>query len=230
MSKAKATDEPLADIRVALADDHWAVRNSWRQLFEAKPGFRVVLEVSNGQEFIDGLPAALPVHLAVVDACMPGVDGYEAIRVTKEKHPEVKMLAVSFDGSDENVLKLIHLGACGFLGKDAMPNDYHRATDHIVSTGYYHTDRVHQLLLQHPGGLTAEQRALQQAYADITAREMEIMALLAREDEPSTEKAADELNLSKRTVESHVKNVCEKLEKKTRLGALLLLIRSKLLK
>lgn len=217
-------------MRIALADDSPAMLSGWRTHLEAVPGCQVVLQAENGQQLLEGLPAVLPVHIVLLDMRMPVMDGFETTRRLKERHTGVRVLASSCDEEDETILRAIHAGAHGFISKAARARDYALAVDHLMRTEYYHTDRVHQLLLKHPDGRTKQERARAQAYASITVREWEVMEAVIDESEPNSEAIGGLLNMKKRTVETHCKNVCDALGCKTRLGAVVRLFRMGLLK
>ena len=189
------------------------------------PGCKVVLVANNGQELMDKLPNALPVHIAVVDLSMPVMDGFTSIALLQEHHPEVRTLAISYDGSHEAILKALRAGARGFLDKTTGAGPLLVAVRHLLETGYYHDESVHQCLLNNTDGLTPEERRCKEVIDKLSDRELEVWLAVCNDEEPNNKKVGDKLAISDRTVETHVRNICGKLGVTSRVGMTLVAVR-----
>jgi signal transduction histidine kinase len=103
-------------VKVLLVDDHAPIRASLRQLLELRPGYRVVAEGSNGREAVDAVETHAP-DVVLMDMNMPVMNGVEATRAIKERHPDVKVLALTAFGDMSLVSASIKAGASGYLLK-----------------------------------------------------------------------------------------------------------------
>src|SRR5690606_19266593 len=113
-------------------------------------GYAVEQEASNGKEFIDGLDMEHLPRIAIIDLNMPVMDGYETIAWLNEYAPTVLPLALTFDASDDALVKAVRCGARGFLLKNAPPELLRTALDSLMLTGYYQSDAMHRSLLDRP--------------------------------------------------------------------------------
>jgi signal transduction histidine kinase len=103
-------------VKVLLVDDHAPIRASLRQLLELRPGYHVVGEGANGQEAVAAVDAHRP-DVVLMDVNMPVMNGVEATRSIKERHPDVKVLALTAFGDMSLVSASIKAGASGYLLK-----------------------------------------------------------------------------------------------------------------
>ena len=111
---AARTDEGF--VKVLLVDDHAPIRASLRQLLELRAGYQVVGEGANGREAVAAVDAHAP-DVVLMDVNMPVMNGVEATRTIKERHPEVKVLALTAFGDMSLVSESIKAGASGYLLK-----------------------------------------------------------------------------------------------------------------
>ena len=110
--------EPPA--RVLLADDQRLVRESLATLLGLLDGIELVGTASNGEEAIALVAGQMP-DIVLMDLRMPRLDGIEATRRLRERHPEVRVIALTTYADDESVLGALRAGARGYLTKDASP-------------------------------------------------------------------------------------------------------------
>ncbi|MDQ4028066.1 MAG: response regulator transcription factor, partial [Actinomycetota bacterium] len=109
-------------MKVLLVDDHAPIRNSIRQLLELKTTFEVVGEGSNGMEAVAAVDRLKP-DVVLMDMNMPVMSGVEATRVIKERHPQVKVLALTAFGEMPLVAEMVRAGAAGYLLKGGRPDE-----------------------------------------------------------------------------------------------------------
>ena len=103
-------------MKVLLVDDHAPIRASLRQLLELRPDYQVVGEGANGQEAVAAVDEYEP-DVVLMDVNMPVMNGVEATRTIKERHPDVKVLALTAFGDMALVSESIKAGASGYLLK-----------------------------------------------------------------------------------------------------------------
>jgi DNA-binding NarL/FixJ family response regulator len=213
-----ASDAPGGPITVLLADDHALVREGTRRLLEAESDIRVVAEAGDGAMAVEQAVASQP-DVAIVDVAMPGMTGIEATRRIKAHLPNVAVLALTAYDDDQYVLALLDAGAAGFLLKDVRGQELVEAV-RAVHRG--------EAVLQPTVAVRALRRAVSHRTPSFTTpplsgREMEVLHEAAR-GLPNKD-IARRLNLSVRTIHTHLGNIFDKLGVGSRTEAVLLALR-----
>jgi DNA-binding NarL/FixJ family response regulator len=206
---------------VALVDDHELVRAGIAGMIDRIGGYRVVYEASNGLEFLDLLNGVDEPRIAVVDLHMPIMDGFETIAWLRAQRPNIMTLALTFDPAEEVMMRAVRAGARGFLRKNARAPVLKTALDSLMLTGYYHSDEVHEGLVQTPGSKTGQERLREKVFADISPRELEFLKLVCSPDEYTYEKIAFKMNVHRRTVDGFRESLTEKFGIKSKTGLVL---------
>lgn len=217
-AEAGGVDMPSGPITVLLADDHVLVREGTRRLLEAEPDIRVVAEAGDGIEAVEQAISAQP-NVAIVDVAMPGMTGIEATRHIKAHLPNVAVLALTAYDDDQYVLALLDAGAAGFLLKDV------RGQELVDAVRAVHRGEA---VLQPTIAVRALRRAvshrtLSSSAPPLSEREMEVLHEAAR-GLPNKD-IARRMNLSVRTVHTHLGNIFGKLGVGSRTEAVLLALR-----
>jgi DNA-binding NarL/FixJ family response regulator len=215
---------------VALVDDHHLVRDGLVATVNGLGGYRVTVEAGNGKELIDALHGAELPAIAIVDLNMPVMDGYETIAWLRANAPAVLPLALTFDATDDAMVKAVRAGARGFLLKNTRPAILKNALDSLMLTGYYYTDSTHEVLQRHPGMKTREERERERVIGSITPREMEFLLLVCDPAELTYEQMADRMGVHRRTVDNFRIALFEKFDIKSKTGLVLFALRWGLLK
>ncbi|MGZ3636599.1 MAG: response regulator transcription factor [Ktedonobacterales bacterium] len=213
-------DEAGAPITVLLADDHALVREGTRRLLEAEQDIRVVAEAGDGLSAVREAERTRP-DVAIVDVAMPEISGIEATRRIKELLPNAAVLALTAYDDDQYVLALLDAGAAGFMLKDARGQELVEAV-RAVHRG--------EAVLQPRVAARALRRAVARTTATpiptpppLSDREMDVLREAAR-GLPNKD-IARRLNLSVRTVHTHLSNIFTKLSVGSRTEAVLLALR-----
>lgn len=202
-------------VRVILADDHTVMRQGVRMLLTLDPDIEVVGEASNGQEAVE-LAHQLKPDVVLMDLLMPVMDGLTAITVIRRDLPQTEIVALTSVLEDSVVTDVVRAGAIGYLLKDASGEDVIRAVKSAAA------GQVH-LSPQAAAKLIKDVRTPEQAQA-LTQREIEVIKLLARGY--SNKEIAQTLNISEKTVHSHVGAILSKLRVPSRTQAALYAIRT----
>ncbi len=202
---------------VAFVDDHTLVRKGLVALVNSLEGYQVVLEATNGRDFTAAYSTGPPVDIAIVDLNMPVMDGYATIGWLARNHPHVKSIALTFDGSEDAVIRAVREGARGFLLKDVEPDVFKRALDHTRDFGYYESDLVLRSITS-VEPRTSYERQQAKVLEAITPRELEVITLACAPEELTYEQIAEHMGTKASTVETHRKHVFDRFGIKSKAG------------
>ena len=202
-------------IRVLLADDQELVRSGFRLILELAEGIEVVGEAADGQQAVRQAKELRP-DVVLMDVRMPGLDGIEATRQLRRAGVEARVLVLTTFDLDEYVYAAVRAGASGFLLKDA-PREQLVTAVRTVARGEALlapaiTARLIERFLTRPAPADAAP-----ALAELSARELEVLRLLARG--LSNAEIAAELIVGEATVKTHVARILTKLRVRDRLQA-----------
>jgi two-component system response regulator NreC len=200
----------MKEIRILLADDHTVMRSGLRVLLERQPGFRVVAEASDGRQTVD-LAGEVSPDVAVVDVAMPRLNGIDAVREITAKNPQIAVIILSMHSDEGYVLRALKAGARGYLLKDSPESDLIGAI-HAVHDGKAFFSPAVSKMLADEYLRQLQQRGGEDTYDLLTAREREVLHLLA--EGRSNKAVASILELSLYTVETHRANILQKLNLK----------------
>jgi two-component system, NarL family, response regulator NreC len=194
-------------IRILLADDHTVMRRGLRLLLESQPEFSVVAEAADGRQAVEQAEATQP-DVAVVDIAMPNLSGIEAAQRMSAALPHLSILILSMHSDEGYVLRALKAGAKGYLLKDSAEGDLIEAIK-VVHQGrtFFSPEITKMLVADYVREIRS--RGAEDSYDLLTSREREILQLLA--ERKSNKEIAEGLNLSPYTVETHRRNLQEKL-------------------
>lgn len=193
-------------LRVVLADDHALFREGLRAILETKADARVVGEAGNGRAAVE-LVRALAPDVVVMDIGMRDLNGIEATRQIKAQSPRVGVIALSTHGDRRYVLAMLEAGAAAYVLKTSAFDDLQRALQ-AVSAGkrFLSADVTGEVIdtrvRSSPGADATGHRAL-------GAREREVLQLLS--EGCTSKEIARRLNISTHTVETHRRNIMQKI-------------------
>lgn len=209
-------------IKVALVDDHHLLRNGLARIIDRFDGYSVVLEAGNGREFIDILAEDenLSPDIILLDISMPEMDGYQTAEWIKENLPEARVLILSMLDNEIAVLRMLQLGARGYVLKDIKPTVLKEAFDHIQNYGYYSNDLVTSRLLTQ---VANSEPGTQPAFT-VSQREKEFLHMVC--SDLTYREIAGKMNVSSRTVDNYRDSLFHKFGFKTRVGLALFAIKS----
>ncbi|MDC8447396.1 MAG: response regulator transcription factor [Nitrospira sp.] len=193
--------------RILLADDHPLVLESVKQLLE--PDFLVVGTVQTGQQVLEQAQELQP-DIVLLDANMPGMNGFEAARKLKALLPAVKIIFVTMLTEAIAVSEGFRAGAMGYVLKQDASDELHAAVKSVMANRRFVSSKLDMEVREamecqwsRPEGYTT----------NLTERQRQILAMLANGS--STKNIAKELNISMKTVEFHKANITRKLGVRT---------------
>jgi DNA-binding NarL/FixJ family response regulator len=199
-----------AAIRIVVADDHAIVRDGLRALIETQPDLEVVGEARNGQEAWQRA-CELDPDVLILDVSMPGVGGAEAAERVARDCPRVRILALTMHEERGYVTRLLRGGVVGYVLKRTASAELVRAIRAVAAGGVYVDPSLAGALLTGPPqrAVRAGSAVYQERIRDLTAREGEVLKLVARGH--SNKEIAAALEVSVKTVETHKSNAMTKL-------------------
>jgi len=200
----------VASIRILVADDHSIVRRGLRALLETQAGWEICGEAATGAETILKAKRLKP-DVIVMDISMPELDGLEATRQIHKEMPEIPVLILSMHESDELVRSILEAGARGYILKSDLDRNLFVAIRAVLGgRKTFVSAKVADIVL---GGFmktaTTRARAFHQPSAPLTARQKEVVRLLA--EGKINKEVADALGISTKTVEAHRAQIMRKL-------------------
>ena len=204
-------------IRVLIADDQALVRGGFRLILETRPDIDVVGEAEDGRGAV-ALALERRPDVILMDVRMPVVDGIEATRQIVAAGSDARVLVLTTFDLDEYVYAAIRAGASGFLLKDVRPRDLVDAIRLVADGNALLGPTVTRRLLDRfaDAGPRAE---APDAFSSMTARELEILRLLA--SGLSNAEIATRLYLGESTVKTHVSSILRKLGVRDRVQAVI---------
>ena len=197
----------MKQIRILLADDHNVVRRGLRLLLESQPEFMVVGEAADGRQAVEQAEATSP-DVVVLDVAMPNLSGIEAAQRIIAARPQTAVVVLSMHSDEGYVLRALKAGAKGYLLKDSAEGDLIDAIKAVGQGKTFFSSEISKMLVEdYVREILA--RGIEDSYELLTTREREILQLLA--EGKSNKEVAGQLNLSLYTVETHRRNLQDKL-------------------
>jgi DNA-binding NarL/FixJ family response regulator len=189
--------------RIVLVDDHALFRRGLRKILEEHEGVEVIGEAGDGLEALS-LLAELSTDMVILDISMPNLQGIEAVRRIKSKHPATKVLMLTMHEDREYLYQAISAGADGYALKKDAETELFTAVERVRRGKVYVSPRLSGEFSDHWEKM---RQGLQMPV--LTTREREILKLIAEGE--SNQRIAERLFISVHTVQRHRANIMEKL-------------------
>jgi len=186
-------------IRVLVVDDHPVVRTGVRGMLASDADFEVVGEAGDGEEAVRQVEGLLP-DVVLMDLRMPGVNGVEATRRIRARHPGVQVLVLTTYDTDDDIVRAVEAGAVGYLLKDSPREELFRGV-HAAARG--------ESLLAATVASRLVERMREPPGRSLSPREAEVLMLVA--DGRPNKEIARTLYISETTVKSHLAHIFTKL-------------------
>lgn len=202
--------------RVLIVDDHPMVRDIIRLACSDRSELEVIGEAGTGPEALDKCRTLSP-DVLVLDLGLPGISGLDVIRQLRREESALRILVVSGRGDRSAIFESARVGADGYLEKTGSVQDIAAAVEAVASgTQVFSVDHqriAHEVL----GELARKSREAAFMVSSLTRRERQILQLIAQG--LTSRQMASTLGVSQRTVETHVANLYDKLDVRTRVQA-----------
>lgn len=197
-------------IRILVADDHTVVRQGLRMFLGLDPEFEIVGEAGDGAEAL-ALARQFRPDVVLMDLLMPVMDGIEATGIIRRELPDTEIIALTSVLEDASVVGAVRAGAIGYLLKDAQADELCRAIRAAAAGQVQLSPKAAERLMR-------EVRAPESPEV-LTQRETEVLRLLAQGQ--ANKEIGRTLNISEKTVKTHVSSILAKLDVPSRTQAAL---------
>lgn len=205
-------------VRVLICDDQALVRGGFRAILDARPEIEVVGEAENGAQAVALAERRHP-DVILMDIRMPVLDGIEATRKLVADGSQARVIVLTTFDLDEYVHAAIRAGASGFLLKDVTPAKLVEAIGIVAQGDALLAPSVTRRLLERFAATLPVGDQSSDALAELTAREIEVLRLLA--GGLSNAEIAAELVVTEATVKTHISSVLRKLGLRDRVQAVI---------
>lgn len=192
----------MSKIRLFVVDDHELFRTGLMYSLEVSPDIEVVDEASSGDELLKKLHA-VSADILLLDMSMPGQCGNNLIAQIKEIYPGIRILVVSGNNKAQVAFHALKAGASGYIAKDCSPQTLLGAIKQIAATGSYLSPQMEK-----------QMKAAHCPFCQLSPRKLEAAKLWG--DGLSHKDIALQLDITPETVRSHVRQVYDKLDIKSR--------------
>jgi DNA-binding NarL/FixJ family response regulator len=194
-------------MKILIADDHWIVRETLRQVLKQLGRRDEIVEASSFGEMLQVIDNSPDIGLILVDLVMPDFEAFDGLKALRRRVPQVPLVVISVHENREHVLQAINLGVIGYIPKTAPPQELLEAL-RLVMDGHVSYPRH---ILQQAGEQQEISRAPSQATAArLTDRESDVLLLLG--EGTSVSRIAEKLELSPHTVRVHISNMMRRLD------------------
>lgn len=197
---------------IVIVDDHILIAKALEGIISNFNEFEVIYVCENGKDLIQKFEEGKRTpDIILLDISMPIMDGFETAAWLTKNHPDIKIMALSMQGDDNSVIKMIKNGAKGYLLKNTHPKDLETALSRLNTDGFFYPEWASKIIFSNIGKDHDSDVSVK-----ISDREKEFLKYTVTE--LSYKEIADRMCCSPRTVESYRDQLCEKLDLKTRVG------------
>ncbi len=207
-------------IQVAVADDHKLLRKALAQLINSFDGYAVLFEADNGHEIKNQLTKHVIPDIILLDVNMPDMDGYETAKWIYKNYPQVKVLALSMFSDESTIIRMLRLGAKGYIMKNTEPEELKEALDSVMQKDFYLSEYISGKIIS---GLHRDIDMPEQPVS-LSEKETEFLKWVC--SELTYKDIAAKMFVSPRTVDDYRNSLFEKLKVKTRVGLVMYAIRN----
>ena len=204
-------------INIALVDDEVLFVEGLSLLFSNVEHINVTTTANSSLEFLEVLEDNLETNfpdIALVDIQMKPMDGFELVEVLKDKYPDLKIIILSSHYKSNVLGHMIKLGVSAFIPKNANKELLVTAIESVNNSGVYFTQTDQEMLMKFMN--SKSKKLTLNVNGELSNREIEVVKLICCEH--TNQEIADQLFLSKRTIESHRQRILEKVGAKNTVG------------
>lgn len=196
----------MKKLKIFIVDDHALFREGLRFLLAHSDFVEEVVEAKSGQEFLNSVTDVLP-DVVLMDIDMPEMNGIEATRTGLVRMPTLKIIALSMHSDENFYTEMLEAGAKGFLLKNSRFQDVQQAILEVYNDRNYFSPEI-------LSSIVANLNRKNQAHknSQLTKREQEVLLFIC--EGLSNQQIADQLYISKRTVDKHRENILLKTQSK----------------
>lgn len=199
-------------INILIADDHKIIVDGLKSLLIREEDITVVAEVNNGKKAVHAV-SEQKIDVVVTDIAMPIMNGLEVTQAIKKDHPDIKIIVLTMYEDEQYFNKIIEAGASGYILKNTGHDELVKAIHTVHAGGNYFSNEMASKQIMRRYG-TSSNSVLEEA--QLTKREIEVLKLIS--EEFKNHEIAEKLFVSTRTVDTHRRNLLQKLNVKNTAG------------
>lgn len=206
-------------IDILLVDDHKIIRDGIKALLRSSDDIRIIGECSDGSQVQDAIREHENVDVVLMDINMPEMSGLEATEAVLKEFPDMKVVALTMYNEESYISRILNLGAAGYVLKNTGKQELIDALHKVKEGGNYFSEEVTQQMMSRfmsNKRKTEPSRPSDQLLERLTEREKEVLRLISMEY--TNHEIAEQLNVSSRTIDSHRRNLLQKLDVKNTAG------------
>jgi DNA-binding NarL/FixJ family response regulator len=209
----------MAGINVFLVDDHEIIRDGIKSLIGSHDLITVVGEAGSGKDALK-LIKKKSVDIVLMDIQMPEMNGIETTEKLLKKSPKLKVIALSMHNEEAYILRMLRIGAMGYLLKESGRDELIKGIETVFYGQQYLSNMVSMKLInrfiQEEIPSTEEESTDDSLKNIFTQREFEVLQLLTTG--ATSQEISEQLNISRRTVDTHRRNLFQKARVKNSAG------------
>ena len=209
--------------KIAIADDHILVRKALTRLVNSFEGYTVFFEVDSGTDLKKQIAEFGLPDIVLMDINMPNGNGYETTNWLHRNYPIVKVLALSMLSDEAVIIKILKLGAKGYILKTMEPEELKEALDAVVKNDFYLPEIISGKIIS---GL---QHNVDEEKKEIVLTEKEKAFLQLLSSEMTYKEIAAKMSVSSRMIDGYKSALCERFQVKTRVGLVMYAVKNKLI-
>lgn len=198
---------------ILIVDDHQLIIDGIKSLFKDEPQLVFTYEANDG---VSGKEIIQEHHeeiqLIIADVNMPGISGIELCQFVKQQYPHIKVLILSMYQNTSVVKEAIIAEADGYIIKNTGKKDFSKALHRILDGGTYYSEAIIPIIYKE----FQKEQEKKEAISILTQREIEVLMLIGKE--LTSEEIANQLFISKKTVDNHRQSLLHKTESKSTVG------------
>ncbi|MCB0495876.1 MAG: response regulator transcription factor [Cyclobacteriaceae bacterium] len=199
-------------IRLLMVEDHQIVSDGLLKLIQDEEDIEVVNVIDNAQDALEFIENN-QIDVVMSDITMPGMSGLEFTQIVAEKYITPKVLLLSMHEDEEYVLTAVDNGAMGYLTKDVKRSELLKAIRKVANGEKHFSPKVTEIMITGYANRASRVRAdKDKPDSQLTERELEILGYIVKGF--SNKQIGYELDISKRTVDTHRTNIMKKLDAK----------------
>jgi len=206
LSRSRKTGSK-GDIRILVANDHRIFREGLLRMLREEEGMAVLAEAEDGKSLLQMVKEMHP-DVVIMEPGLPGAGGTETAKEILAQSPGTRIIALSMCSDRASVLGMIRAGSSGYLIKDSSFKELVRAVRAVASGHSYMSPGIMGFVVKEY--VSRIDRSPASGASILTDRETEVLRLIA--DGRRTKEIASSLGVSSKTIESHRRQIMEKLD------------------
>lgn len=213
-------------IKIGIAEDQQIFRSGLITLIKGLPRVNIIYEAENGDDLIQAIKDNIP-DILIINHNLPEIDGIKATKNAKEKFPSIKIILLSSEVNDKNILDAIENGANVYLSKDDGHTEIKKAIQGVIGNNFYINERVSKVLISTMMEKGKVNSSLSTKTVEFTKDELKILHLISQEF--TTQQIADHIYKSTRTVEKYRTKMFLKVNVQSSVGLIIYAIKNNLI-